>query len=300
MSTGTLIDFSKIAPPDITETLDYETILADMLASLREIDPSFSAFAESDPAYKILEVCAYREVLLRARVNDASKAAMLPTATGADLDNLAALYGVTRLVITPADPDAIPPVAAVMESDDAFRTRIVLALASFSVAGPAAAYRYHALRVAAVRDAAVEGPPTMPPGEVRVSILGRDGDGTPDAATLAAVRDILNDEDVRPLTDIVTVIAAEIVPYKIRATIYTYAGPDPAVVIADAKASAEKFAADMHALGSDITLSGLYAALHVSGVQRVELAEPSAGIVIAPHQAPHCTAIALTHAGTDQ
>jgi phage-related baseplate assembly protein len=300
MSTATLIDFSKLPPPDIIGALDYETILADMLTSLVALDPSYTALTESDPAHKILEVAAYRELLLRARVNDAARAVMLPTAIGADLDNLAALFAVARNTITPANPDAIPPTEAIMETDADFRARVVLALNQLSTAGPAGAYRFHALRVAAVRDAAVEGPPTMPPGHVRVSILGRAGAGTPGADTLAAVEKILTDEDVRPLTDTVTVVAAEIVTYDIRAAIYTYDGPDPAVVIADARAGAEAYAAAMHRLGNDITISGLHRALHVAGVQRVELTDPAASIIIQPNQAPFCQAIELTHAGTDQ
>ncbi len=47
---------------------------------------------ESDPAYKILEVAAYRELLLRQRVNDASKLYYWPNAKGSDLDHLAALF----------------------------------------------------------------------------------------------------------------------------------------------------------------------------------------------------------------
>jgi phage-related baseplate assembly protein len=72
--------------------------------------------------------------------------------------------------------------------------------------------------------------------------------------------------------------------------------------MAAALAGAQAYAEKMHRLGNDITLSGLYSALHVEGVQRVELNSPSAAIIIAPHQAPHCPPenITLRHAGTDQ
>ena len=43
---------------------------------------------------------------------------------GGDLDQLAANYNVKRLTVTPADDDAVPPVAAVMESDEALRLRV--------------------------------------------------------------------------------------------------------------------------------------------------------------------------------
>ena len=49
---------------------------------------AFTALVESDPAWTILEVAAYRELLLRQRINDASRAVMLAFATGADLEHL--------------------------------------------------------------------------------------------------------------------------------------------------------------------------------------------------------------------
>jgi phage-related baseplate assembly protein len=293
MSAATLIDFAAIPPPDIVEPLDYETILAAMLADLRARDPAFTALVESDPAYKILEVAAYRELHLRARINDACRAVMLASAAGADLDNLAALFGVTRKTITPANPDAIPPVEAVMEADADLRARVILAPESLSPAGPAGAYRFHALRVPDVRDVSVESPD---PGEVVVTVLSRTGDGTAPDATLVAVAAILNNEDVRPLTDHLTLQSAIIHPYAITATIHTYAGPDTEVVMQAAHVAAEAFAERMHDLGHDITLSALYAALHVPGVQRVELDDPVSTIEIQSHEAPWCTGIALTHA----
>ena len=114
MSAFTTIDLSTLPPPSVVETLDFEAILAAMLADLQARDPAFTALVESDPAYKILEVCAYRELLIRQRVNDAARATMLAYATGADLEQIGALFGVTRLTITEADEEAVPPVPAVM------------------------------------------------------------------------------------------------------------------------------------------------------------------------------------------
>jgi phage-related baseplate assembly protein len=295
--SANLIDFSALPPPAIVEPLDYETILAAMLADLKARDPAFTSLVESDPACKILEVAAYRELHLRARINDACRAVMISSATGPDLDQLAALFGLTRKTITPANPDSIPPVEAVMESDTDLRARVILAPESLSTAGPAGAYRFHALRVADVLDVSVESPA---PGAVVVSILSRTGDGTAPSATLDAVAAILDDEDVRPLTDNVTVQSAEIIPYTIEATLYTYAGPDPEVVMQTARQRADAYAAHMHRIGNDITLSGLYSALHAPGVQRVELASPVSTIVIQPHQAPWCSGLTLTLAGTAQ
>ncbi|MCP3967439.1 MAG: hypothetical protein GY750_14680 [Lentisphaerae bacterium] len=72
MTTFNAIDLSLLPAPDVIETLDYELILAGMIADLQAKAPEFSALVESDPAFKILEAAAYREVILRQRVNDAS------------------------------------------------------------------------------------------------------------------------------------------------------------------------------------------------------------------------------------
>ncbi len=87
-------------------------ILAEMLEDLKKRDPLFTALTESDPGYKILEVAAYRELLIRARINDAAKAVMLAYAGSENLDNLAALFGVTRKVIDPGNSAEIPPIAS--------------------------------------------------------------------------------------------------------------------------------------------------------------------------------------------
>lgn len=296
--TYTSIDLSALPAPDVVEQIDYEVILSAMLADLQVRDPSFSALVESDPAYKILEVAAYRETLIRQRCNESARAVMLPYAMGADLDNLVALLNIVRLVITPADPDAIPPTAAVMESDNELRRRALLAWESLSTAGPSGAYIYHALSAdGAVKDASATSPT---PGQVVVTVLGRTGDGIPSASTLAAVSTALSAENVRPLTDQVVVQAPTIVNYQITATIYLYPGPDSAVVLASVQASAENFISKNHRIGADISLSGVYAALHLPGVQRVELAEPAASLVIGATQAAYCTLVQISFGGRDE
>jgi phage-related baseplate assembly protein len=187
-----------------------------------------------------------------------------------------------------------------MEADSDFRYRITLALEGLSTAGPQGSYLYHALKSNSVKDATIVGPPTVAPGNVLVSLLGTTGNGAVSTAVINEVAAILNDQDVRPLTDAVTVQSATIVNYQITATLYTFPGPDSAVVMATAQASAQKFATDNHRVGRDIPLSAVFAALHVPGVQRVVLTSPSASITNNHAQAPFCTAINLTYGGTDQ
>jgi phage-related baseplate assembly protein len=295
-TTYTPIDLSTVPAPNVVEALSYETILAAMLADLRARDTAFTALVESDPAYKILEVAAYRELLIRQRVNDGARAVMLAYATGSDLENLSALFGVTRKILSPGDATALPPILPTYETDTALRYRTQLALEGLSSAGPVGAYQFHALSVDGVKDAGIQGPPDTDPGDVLVTILSATGSGTAAGPLIAAVNAALNAEDVRPLTDQVTVQSASIVNYEVIATLYIPTGPDPTAVQTAALASVQAFVESRHRVGADVRLSGLYAALHVGGVERVTLSAPgiTADLVITAVQAPWCTDITLS------
>lgn len=293
----TAVDLSKLPFPAVVEPLDYETILAAMLADLRARDPAFTALLESDPAYKVLEVTAYRELLLRQRVNEGAKAIMLAYAQESDLDQIAARYNVERLLLQAADPSTIPPTPAIYEDNDSLRRRVQLSFEGFSTAGPVGAYIFHALGADPdVLDANAFSPD---PGEVNVAILSRTGDGTASPETISAVDAVLSADDVRPMTDFVTVQSAVINEYEIVATITTYSGPDRDVVMAAAREAIETYTANNHRLGRDVTLSGIYAALHQDGVQNVVLSEPTADVENEWFEAGYCTSITLTWGGTN-
>lgn len=292
-STFTAVDLSRLPAPTIVETLDFDTIYGQMLAALQALVPTFDATVESDPVIKLLQVAAYREMLLRARVNDAARAVMPAYALGADLDNLAALMGVSRLVVTPANAGTGAP--AVLESDDDFRRRLVLAPEGYSVAGPEGAYIFHALSASPdVLDASATSPAT---GEVRVTVLARAGNGTASPALLDTVLAYVSAETRRPLTDRVTIRSAEIVEYMVEAQITTFAGPDGSIVIVEARNRLAAYVANSHRLGRDITRSGIFGALHTEGVQNVVLTSPVADIALDRTQAGWCTAVSVIHAG---
>lgn len=291
MSNYTPIDLSTLPAPNVVEVLSYETILAAMLADLQARDSTFTAMVESDPVWKILEVCAYRELIIRQRVNDSAKAVMLAYAVGSDLDQLGGLMGVTRKTLVPADPAALPPVEAVMEADADFRNRIQLSVEGLSTAGPIGAYIYHALTVAGIKDVGVDTPSA---GVVRVTVLADRATGVPTTAELNAVSAALNAENIRPLTDTVNVQAASILTYSVTATIYVNAGPDAATVLANCNASIAAYTAAQFRIDADINLSGIYAALHIEGVSKVVLSAPTANLSVSALQAARCTAITLT------
>ncbi|MDZ5456997.1 baseplate assembly protein [Azohydromonas lata] len=289
-----MIDLSLLPPPDVVETVSFESILAERKARAVELMPELAATIdlESEPVNVLLQESAYREVLLRQRINEAACGVMLATATGADLDQLGANVGVARLVIDAGDASAVPPVAPTYESDAAFRGRILLSFEAYTTAGSRQSYEYHALSASGdVLDASAVSPT---PGHVTVYVLSRSGVGTASAPLLAAVSAALSAEDVRPLTDTVSVLSASIVQYQITATLHLQDGPDPDVVRTAALTAARAYAAETHRLGRVVSLSGLYRALHQSGVLRVDLTAPAGNVAITDGQAPYCTAITLT------
>ncbi|NUV21848.1 hypothetical protein MS6204_00731 [Escherichia coli] len=137
-----VIDLSQLPAPQIVDVPGFETLLAERKAEFVALHPKDEQEAvirtlelESEPATKLLQENAYRELLLRQRINEAAQAVMVAYAMGGDLDQLAANYNVTRLTVTPADNDAVPPVAAVMESDEALRLRVLQPLKGFLLRG---------------------------------------------------------------------------------------------------------------------------------------------------------------------
>nr|MDN1241805.1 baseplate assembly protein [Escherichia coli] len=300
-----VIDLSQLPAPQIVDVPDFETLLAERKAEFVALHPKDEQEAvirtlelESEPVTKLLQENAYRELLLRQRINEAAQAVMAAYAMGGDLDQLAANYNVKRLTVTPADDDAVPPVAAVMESDEALRLRVPAAFEGLSVAGPTAAYEFHARSAdGRVADASATSPA---PAEVVLTVLSREGDGTAEKDFLDVVEKALNSENVRPVADRLTVRSAEIIPYRVEATIFLYPGPEAEPVMAAAKASLQKYIASQTRLGRDIRRSAIFAALHVEGVQRVELASPLADVVLNKTQAASCTQWSVTNGGTDE
>lgn len=265
------------------ETLDYEAILAALAADFAARWPQFDAWVESDPALKLLEVAAYRELLWRQRVNDGARAVMLASAAGADLDNLAALLSVGRRLLDPGDTQAAPPRAPVLEDDATLRRRVQLALEAATAAGTVGRYMFYVLGAdPRGADAAITSPQ---PGDVLATILSTDGDGTADAALLGVVEAVLSDPGIRQLNDRVFVASAQILTVNVTATLTLTAGPGAEAVEAASRARLDKLLADARRLGRSLPRSAIFAALTTPGVERVTLTAPVADVEAMPVQA---------------
>ncbi|ELS5095650.1 baseplate J/gp47 family protein [Salmonella enterica] len=295
------VDLSQLPQPAVIESLDFEVILADVKnLIINAFPPDFRAAVtaalkfESEPLNIIAQVVAWRELLLRQRINDGAAACMLSHSVSTDLDNIAANMDTKRLVITPATDTT----DAVIESDTALRMRAQAAFDGLSVAGPSGAYEYFAKSASGkVADAKATSPF---PAVVVLSVLSIDGDGTASPDLLATVTSALSAEDRRPVADRLTVQSAEIVSYSINARLFFYPGPESEPIQNAAHDALTSWLALQGRIGRDVARSAIMAALHVQGVQRVELTEPATDIVISDTQTARCIAVTLEKGGTDE
>ena len=278
----TLSDLASLPTPAVIENLSFETIFTELQTEFQSRYPDYSALLASDPAVKLLEVAAYREVLLRNRINAAAKASLLAFATGSDLDHLAAFYGVTRLL---------------NENDEALRLRTRQRIIGFANAGGAAHYRYWALSASPeVADVEVDSPD---PGRVRISVLAKGEEQTVSNAVLDAVRAVVLRDDIRVLTDTVEVVAAELMPVTVHARLWLY--PDaPLETLAAIQAVFASSLAAYAGLGWDLTRSWIVGQLQRAGVHKVDLLSPTTNIRVAANQAVRLASLNLEFAGRDR
>lgn len=159
------------------------------------------------------------------------------------------------------------------ESDDNFRLRIRQAMERYSVAGPRLAYDFWA-RTAhqGIIDVSVRSPAA---GEVEIRPLMEGG--LPSSEILDAVLKICSADDVRPLTDRVSVLAPERVAYSIDITYFI--DRVEAISISAIQAQVETAVGEYIAwqkakLGRDINPSALIKRVMDAGAKRVSVTSP--------------------------
>lgn len=286
------INLASLPAPHSITPVSTEHELKGLLAEFQRRYAGYNALVESDPVMKLCEVFAYRLAVEKQRQNDAIKAVMLAYASQSDLDHLGANVNVQRLTLTPANLNALPPEAAVMESDEDFRARIQLSIERYSTAGSSGSYEYWAKSASAqVADVQVTSPN---PGEVVLFVMSRRGDGSADESLLKLVTQAVNAEDVRPVSDYVTVKSVTVVSYTITAQLIVDSGPDAGVVLEAAHQALTAYVASVHLIGVTVATSGIYAALQQSGVVRVVLSDWSGDLMMNDGQVGYCSALHVT------
>lgn len=92
------LNLEKLPFAPIIEELSFDELSNAVKSLFKErLNDEQIKLLESDEFSAVLETLAYREMLLRARMNASIKACLLPYASGDDLDNVVAIYGIERL-----------------------------------------------------------------------------------------------------------------------------------------------------------------------------------------------------------
>ena len=285
------IDLSGLPAPDVLIPIDYENMLADIKADLISRDPSLTdaLSLESDPLTKLLESVAYLHMLKTNQVNQTAKAMLLAYATGTTLDHLASAVNVSRLLVKQGNPNAVPPMPDIYESDEAFRRRIQLEPERAS-AGSEGAYMFWALSADGdVRDISVV---TATAGVVTVYVQSHSELVASDILK-EKVRQAVDNPNRKPFTDQVRIASGQPFGFDVQAELTLYPGPDKDVVMATARAELDKYLEKVRYLGYDVTISGLHHALHQAGVQRVKLLAPLTDINLPKGKYANCTGVML-------
>ena len=300
MENLTAIDLSQLNPPDVVRQIDFETILKegleDFYQRMEEVQPNFPRYLESDPAMKLAEAFAYREMLVRKESNEQALAVLLAFAKDNDLDHKAAERNLQRRIISPATENT----PEVKESNDSLRKRVQLAPEGQTTAGSEGSYIFHGLnadpRVKDIYPYAPLDEAGNPTGICNIYVLSNESDGTAPEDLLNVVSAALNAKSVRPLTDKPIIYSASILNYSIDAEIFIDEGPDENIVLDSCYKAAQEYTKKSHSFNDGISLSGIYQALHQPGVSRVNLISPTGNIDTSIGQVAFCTGINITRA----
>ncbi len=328
MSRFVNADLAALGDIPAVVPVDFEAIRADRIALLKA---SFEKYGvaydvetlETDPAVIVEgEAGGYADMLLRQRVNEAIRAISLATATGGNLDHIAASYYEILGRQSESDANGNP----VPEDDERFRERIALAPEAFSTAGPLGAYVFHAIELDgepdladawfySEEDAATysvglhsdaysmgqrtapfagrgNGDPVLAP-EVLGVILPTVAYGPCDQSLLDRAYIAVTAKDVRPIGDNVRVEPAEVLDYTVE-MIITYArGADPTPLIDAAEAAVKAYTDKRRRVGVAAEIHGIFGAAYISGVEAVDGVSPAADVGGGSKQAPNCTSITI-------
>lgn len=164
------------------------------------------------------------------------------------------------------------------ENDENFRERIQIAPESFSVAGPKGAYEYYARSAHQdIIDVAVIGPPEIEAGYVRLYPLMKGGE-LPSQEVLDAVLAKCGADDVRPLTDCVSVHSPETVSYALNVKYYidrAKATQSTEIQVSVESAIHEWVTWQRSKLGRDLNPSELNHRIIFAGAKRAEITSPA-------------------------
>lgn len=190
--------------------------------------------------------------------------------TPGQLTNLVDIFPYYAKVTNTTESDG----GANVESDDAYYERMRVSMETFSTAGTIGSYEYHARTASAlIADVNVTSPV---PGEVDIRAILEGGE-LPGEEMLQKIYEVVNADDVRPLTDYVTVGAPDIITFDIDVTYYIQSGSaiSSETIISNVENAIEEYKKwQCEKMGRDINPSHLTYLLYGAGVKRVEVLSP--------------------------
>lgn len=162
-----------------------------------------------------------------------------------------------------------------IESDESLADKIFLAPSGFSVAGPTDAYAYFCkAHNSQIDDVYVDSPT---PGSVVVYIT-MEGSKLPEEAVIEDLEEYLKDDQVRPLTDYVSVSAPQTVDYSVSVKywINRSSAGQAAALQEDIEAAVQSYIEWQQAkIGRDINPDQLIQMMVAAGAKRVEITAPA-------------------------
>lgn len=284
------IDLSILPKPTVIQELDHQAIVErqkQLFVTLwnekRVTYPDLPEYTvemlQSDPFAIDNEAESYREVLLRAEINDVFRATLLYFARGGNLDHLAAFYDVARM------PG---------EEDSRLLDRVLLAVMGRSTGGPKERYQAIAMqadpRVAWAEPYRIERSPL-----IYVAIFSTEPDGVPSANLLAIVQAALTQAGAQLVGDTIIVQPAVRKVVDVRGDIWLLPDAEEATV-ARAEQNLKSAWEAERKLGRDLTYAWRLSKLMISGVQKVEL-DSTVDFVAAPTEAISIGSITLALRG---
>ena len=302
------VDFSQLLPPSLITELSYEAIFTKRKESFISLYDASEQQAvrellqrESEPVVKLLQENAYLEMLYQAKCNADARSLLLAYAEKSDLDHLALTeYGLTRLVVTPANNTVIPPINTVYESDERLRERCLLSFDGMNTAGSANAYRYFALSADGRVDGIKVRSDDVNPYLLDIVITQVDSlNGEAYVELITAVQNALDPDHVRPVCDRPTVKSSSATNYQIEAQLYVGKNAEDALLLEAANIRLDKYIKNAQKNGESIYRSAIFAALHVDGIQRVVITSPANDLVMDSYHHPFCIAKTIAIGGVE-
>lgn len=161
------------------------------------------------------------------------------------------------------------------QSDESYRETIFMAPSGYSTAGPEDAYTYWAKR----HSTKIMDIKTVTPADdtVQIIVLLVDGE-IPDESFLDGMQEYLSGNNIKPMTELVEVIAPSVISYDISGTYYiNQSDKDRALLIQDKvnEAINEYVLWQKSKIGRDLNPYQLHYLLMKAGVKRVELTTPT-------------------------